>query len=160
MNNLTVIIPIEVLDTEEKKELFLKAVSSVDDSKILVVGSKEAIEGANSLVSDSKFETIVNTSRNKTYPGQVNFALKNVDTKYFSVLEFDDEYSKIWFKNLQTYIENDGDETFAFLPLTEVVDYSTKESFGYANDGYWLSLPPALEYQASENLRVGEKSCI
>ena len=32
MNNLTVIIPIEVLDTEEKKELFLKAVSSVDDS--------------------------------------------------------------------------------------------------------------------------------
>ena len=104
MNNLTVIIPIEVLDTEEKKELFLKAVSSVDDSKILVVGSKEAIEGVSSLVSASNFETIVNTSRNKTYPGQVNFALKNVDTKYFSVLEFDDEFSKIWFKNLQTYI--------------------------------------------------------
>ena len=139
MNNLTVIIPIEVLDTEEKKELFLKAVSSVDDSKILVVGSKEAIEGVSSLVSASNFETIVNTSRNKTYPGQVNFALKNVDTKYFSVLEFDDEYSSIWFKNLQKYIENDGDETFAFLPLTEIVDYSTKESFGYANEAVWAS---------------------
>ena len=37
-------------------------------------------------------------------------------------IEFDDEFSKIWFKNLQTYIENDGDETFAFLPLTEIVD--------------------------------------
>ena len=55
------------------------------------------------------------------------------------MLEFDDEFSKIWFKNLQTYIENDGDETFAFVPLTEIVDYSTKESFGYANEAVWAS---------------------
>ena len=39
MENLTVIIPIVTLDTDEKKEMFIKSISSVDDSNIIVVGS-------------------------------------------------------------------------------------------------------------------------
>ena len=34
MKDLTVIIPIEVLDTTEKQELFIEALSSVDDSNV------------------------------------------------------------------------------------------------------------------------------
>ena len=45
MKDLTVIIPIEVLDTTEKTRTFCAALSSVDDSNVLVVGDKKAIEG-------------------------------------------------------------------------------------------------------------------
>lgn len=140
MDNLTIILPIEFLDTEDKKNMFINAVTSVDDTKILVVGDKKAIEGLAEMdLSQFNIELIVNTSKNKKYAGQVNFALKNVKTKYFSVLEFDDMYSTIWFKNLKEYIENDTNETFAFLPLTEIVDFETKTSFGYANEAVWAS---------------------
>ena len=106
MKDLTVIIPIEVLDTTEKQELFVAALSSVDDSNVLVVGDKKAIEGlADINLSKFTFATLINTSRSKNYAGQVNFALKSVKSKYFSVLEFDDTYSPIWFKNLEMYIE-------------------------------------------------------
>ena len=140
MENLTVIIPIEVIDTIEKQELLTKALLSVDDSNIIVVGDKKAIDSLSDLTFPNvTFATIVNTSRNKNYAGQVNFALKSVKSKYFSVLEYDDTYSPIWFKNLKTYIDNDIDDTFAFLPLTEVVDYETKESIGYANEAVWAT---------------------
>ena len=140
MKDLTVIIPIEVLDTTEKQELFVKALTSVDDSNVLVVGEKKAIEGLSDIdLSNFTFATVINTSRNKNYVGQVNFALKSVKSKYFSVLEFDDTYSPIWFKNLENYIENDTKDTFAFLPLTEVVDYETKTVIGYANEAVWAS---------------------
>ena len=140
MDNLTVILPIEVLDTDEKKEMLIKALESVDDSKILVVGDKKAIDSISDVdLSQYQAVSLVNTSRNKKYAAQVNFALKSVDTKYFSVLEYDDVYSSIWFKNLKQYIENDVNETFAFLPLTEVVDYKTKNSFGYSNEAVWAS---------------------
>ena len=140
MKDLTVIIPIEVLDTEEKQELFIAALSSVDDSNVLVVGHQKAIEGLADIdLSKITFSTLINTSRSKNYAGQVNFALKSVKSKYFSVLEFDDTYSPIWFKNLEMYIENDTEDTFAFLPLTEVVDYNSKSIIGYANEAVWAS---------------------
>lgn len=140
MKDLTVIIPIEVLDTEEKQELFIAALSSVDDSNVLVVGDKKAIEGLADIdLSKFTFATLINTSHSKNYAGQVNFALKSVKSKYFSVLEFDDTYSPIWFKNLEMYIENDTEDTFAFLPLTEVVDYNSKTIIGYANEAVWAS---------------------
>lgn len=140
MDNLTVILPIEILDTDEKREMFTKALSSVVDTKVLVVGDKKAIESISELdLSSYQVTTLVNTSRSKNYAGNVNFGLKNVNTKYFSVLEYDDMFSDIWFKNLKVYIDNDVDDTFAFLPLTEVVDYKTKESFGYANEAVWAS---------------------
>ena len=140
MKDLTVIIPIEVLDTTEKQELFIEALSSVDDSNVLVVGDKKAIEGLADIdLSKFTFATLINTSRSQNSAGQLNFALKCVKSKYFSVLEFDDTYSPIWFKNLEMYIENDTEDTFAFLPLTEVVDYNTKGIIGYANEAVWAS---------------------
>ena len=44
MDNLTVIIPIVSLDTEEKQDMFVNAITSVDNSNIIVVGDKDAIE--------------------------------------------------------------------------------------------------------------------
>lgn len=140
MKDLTVIIPIERLDTSEKQEFFINALSSVDDSNALVVGDKEAIDGLSEIdLTKFTFATLINTTKNTSYAAQVNFALKSVKSKYFSILEYDDVYSPIWFKNLEAYINDDVDSTFAFLPLTEVVDYETKSSFGYANEAVWAS---------------------
>ena len=140
MENLTVIIPIVALDTEEKKDMFVAAISSVDDSNIIVVGNKEAIETLpNDKLKSTIFTTIVNTSNDSTYVGNVNFALKSVKSDYFSVLEYDDVFSPIWFNALKIYMAADVDDTFAFLPLTEIIDYATKSPIGYSNEAVWAS---------------------
>lgn len=76
---------------------------------------------------------------NTEYTAQVNFAVDNVKTKYFSVLEYDDTFSKIWFANVEKYISVDTDNTFAFLPLTEIIDAPSNEIIGYANEAVWAS---------------------
>ena len=65
-------------------------------------------------------------------------AVKDVKTDYFSILEFDDKYSSIWFNNVQTYLNCDTEGSFAFLPLTEVIDIE-KGPIGYANEAVWAS---------------------
>jgi hypothetical protein len=141
MKDLTVIIPIVELDNDIKKDLLARAIESVDNSNVLVVGNKEAINGLSNYEALSKFTygTLVNNTKNCTYAAQVMLALKSVKSKYFTVLEYDDMFSDIWFKNAETYIEQDSDDTFAFFPLTEIVDFKTGESFGYANEAVWAS---------------------
>lgn len=39
------------------------------------------------------------------FQSQINFGVDNVTTDYFSILEFDDEYSNTYFKNASKYIE-------------------------------------------------------
>lgn len=140
MENLTVIIPITTLDTDEKKEMFVKAISSVDDSNIIVVGDSQAIESLpQDKIKDYIFTIVENNTNNINYASQVNFALKKVKSDYFTVLEYDDVFSPIWFKMLKKYMDADVNDTFAFLPLTEVVDYETKLPFGYSNEAVWAS---------------------
>ena len=43
--------------------------------------------------------SILYNSDKTDYCGQVNFGVDKCETEYFSILEFDDEYSNIWFKN-------------------------------------------------------------
>ena len=65
-------------------------------------------------------------------------AVKEVKTEYFSVLEYDDMYTPIWFKNVKEYVEKDVEDIFAFLPLTEVIDIKTGP-IGFANEAVWAS---------------------
>lgn len=138
MKNLTIIIPVYKLDTEEKQNLFINAVKSVDDSKIFVVAPEEDILIIDKLKVDKPLKTIINTTTNISYPAQVNIGLKAVKTEYFSVLEYDDVFSNIWFKNVEEYIENDVENIFAFLPLTEIIDVKYGPQ-GYANEAVWAS---------------------
>jgi hypothetical protein len=141
MKDLTVIIPIVELDSDEKKLLLARAIGSVDNSNILVIGSKAAIDSLSGFEDLSKYTyaTVVNNNANHTYAAQVMLALKSVKSKYFTVLEYDDMFSDIWFNNLETYVNQDVDDTFAFFPLTEIVDFNSGESFGYANEAVWAS---------------------
>lgn len=138
MKNLTVIIPVYNLDTEEKQNLFIEAVNSVDDSNILVVAPEDDINTVSKLKLDKNIRLISNTTSNTTYPAQVNIGVKEVKTEYFSILEYDDKFSSIWFDNVNKYIEVDVENTFAYLPLTEVIDVNYGPR-GYANEAVWAS---------------------
>ena len=57
------------------------------------------------------------------------------ETEYFSILEFDDEYSNIWFKNFDEYLKHYPDVDI-FLPL--VVDTDEQGQFlGFTNEALW-----------------------
>jgi len=49
---------------------------------------------------------LVNNDGNIDYQSQVNLAVNSITTDYFSVLEFDDEYSTTFFKNTTKYIKS------------------------------------------------------
>jgi len=79
--------------------------------------------------------SILYNSDKTDYCGQVNFGVSNCETDYFSILEFDDEYSNIWFKNFEEYVEHFPDVD-VFLPL--VVDTDEKGQFvGFTNEALW-----------------------
>jgi hypothetical protein len=63
---------------------------------------------------------------------QVNYGVENCTSEWFSILEFDDEYSPIWFDNVEKYIQHFSDVD-TFLPV--VIDIDTKGTFaGFTNE--------------------------
>ena len=138
MKDITIIVPVVNMENEKKKEPFIKAIERIDDSPIIVVGPENDIKAIETLKLSKIMRVLVNKSQDTSYAFQVNYAVKDVKTTYFSVLEFDDIYTSIWFKNVQQYLDTDTEDTFAFLPLTEVIDVNMGP-VGFANEAVWAS---------------------
>ena len=131
MKDITVIIPLIKLSTSEEKNLFKNCVLSIPDNiQILCVGDDEALDSIQNIegVDYSKIKTLVNVG-DTTLPSQVNLAVENISTPYFSVLEFDDTFTSHWFENVETYRNKINENVIGYLPLTEVVDYNTSDVF-------------------------------
>ena len=146
MRDITVIIPLleNQLDSDELKN----AVKSVDqcqeyydgELKILYVVPKQ---------KETKYYTMFPTSRpisqqyieNDTgcydYCSQINFGVKHVDTEYFSILEYDDYYTKKWFKMFNDYYVTNEDVS-VFLPINIIHNAKTDER-EFVNDIIWSS---------------------
>lgn len=139
MKDLTIIIPIPKY-SEKVGELLNRALESCGDTKKILVG-----EGANDFLENNsgkdglKNLEVIGMQQESSYQHNVNVAVDSVETKYFSVLEYDDFYSNIWFDNVEKYIEYDTENVSGFLPLTEIVDYDSKEVIGYSNEAIWAS---------------------
>lgn len=138
MKDITVIVPVVNMENDKNKELFIRAIESIDDSQIIVVGPENDIKAIENLKLSKIMRVLVNKSQDTSYAFQVNYAVKDVKTTYFSVLEFDDIYTSIWFKNVQQYLDTDTEDTFAFLPLTEVIDVNMGP-VSFANEAVWAS---------------------
>lgn len=138
MKDITVIIPVVNMEDEEKQRLLKHAVDSVSNVQILIIGLEKDIKIVESLKLDKVIRVLVNNTSDASYSKQINIAVKDIKSEYFSILEFDDKYSDIWFKNVKTYLETDTEDTFAFLPLTEVIDIK-EGPIGYANEAVWAS---------------------
>lgn len=154
MKDLTVIVPLNEYN-DEVKGLLHKALLSFekakrDDEEVLVVSSKDINEKVKKDFPNLK-KFVESTSTD--FQTQINEAT-NSCRKYFSILEFDDEYTPNWFKNVEEYF-SDTDDISIYLPLTEVClfDKPEKGSIGYVNEAVWaLSFSDELGYLDLESL--------
>lgn len=120
--NITTIIPIHEYN-DNLSGLVTKAVESiikqenVDKLPLIALVFPPAIEESvvgfrdsmirkhqNEGVNHETFLLLKNEGKTD-FQSQINFGVDNITTDYFSILEFDDEYSNTYFKNASKYIE-------------------------------------------------------
>lgn len=126
MNN-TVIVPIHEIN-DEYRDYLVKAIESVANQininelpKVIIVYTADIDD---SLMTNIKLPettnklsiTYLKNTGSSDYQSQVNFAVNHVTTDYFSVLEFDDEYSQVYFNVVNRYI-NTYPQIDVFLPI-------------------------------------------
>jgi hypothetical protein len=137
--DVSVILPIKSSGARGFDDYFTKAIESLKIQKtkineLIIVHTNETqlIEFLDSFdFSDLKVNKILWT-REPNFSEQVNYGVRSATSKWISVFEFDDEYSKIWFDNVKRYSESYPD-TEAFLPI--VVDTDEKGQFaGFTNE--------------------------
>ena len=143
--NVSVILPVHDV-SGDFDVWFKKAIRSVEQSVVkpttlLVVCAdnkdvKSYMESWEKLSAAPEINVSIIYNDGKTdYCGQINYGVENCETEYFSILEFDDEYSNIWFKNFEEYVEHYPDVDI-FLPL--VVDTDQNGQFlGFTNEALW-----------------------
>lgn len=141
-SNISVIIPIHtVIDLDQYLPKALESVTknTVQPDEILIVRCAcpevtEFLSGYDFGDMKKKIR-IVETKKTKEFAHMVNSAVEEVNTDYFSILEFDDEYSSIWFKNAVKYIKAYPDvDVF----LSHVIDVNEKNEFvGTTNEVTW-----------------------
>lgn len=145
MKDITVIIPI-LLDAYQLplREMLDKAVDSVRAAaknytggkvKLLIVRPSDETTD-DPVYADLEYKHVYNKG-NTDYCSQVNLGVENVDTEFFSILEFDDCYSPKWFKMFDEYYSTNEDAS-VFLPINVV--HNQKENVSeFVNEIVWAS---------------------
>lgn len=136
MKDLTIIIPIHKFNEDISNLLFnalnsVKSMKNINDAKISVVAPKEVISEIKKTINDNDIIYIKN-DKDIDFYSQVNLAAKECNTKYFSILEFDDKYHENWILNFEKYAPFHNDVS-VFMPLTELID-SNGKIMGFINE--------------------------
>lgn len=139
--NLTVIIPVHSCEGEKFDEFFKNAIASINGNDVLpeevliVVPDDKLIEHLETFDYADLNVHFWPHHNSSDFQTQMNEAVKSVTTPYFSFLEFDDEYSNLWFRNVQKYI-NEYPEVAVFLPIISDITAQGKY-IGYTNEVAW-----------------------
>lgn len=141
--NISVIIPIHEYNKIIQGYL-TKAVDSIvkqeditEQPQIIIVAPQDVLN--NIIYSNFSGVTtnilFIKNNDETNYQSQVNLAVKSVTTDYFSVLEFDDEYSTTYFRNLNKYIKS-YPKIDVFL--TMMIEVNNKdEGVKFTNETVW-----------------------
>jgi len=143
--NISVILPIYELNDVTEKTL-INAIKSVEQQivrpdELIIVTPK----GSDAFKHVKKMDmgeikdivTILENDGETDYCSQVNLAVSKAKSEWISVLEYDDEYSKIWFKNVLEYREAHPNVEL-FLPI--VIDVDFEGNFiGFTNEAVWAN---------------------
>jgi glycosyltransferase involved in cell wall biosynthesis len=161
MIKITTVVPVHKFNEEVKALLETAVKSFVETSKnnpsnLMFVGPKDVL----AKIKESNIAERVDggaayvENENSWFSAQINAAAKAVTTDYFAILEYDDEFTPIWFDNVAKYIDA-GDDVSVYLPLTEVFDYEHKDEgpIGYVNEAVWAS-------SFSEKLGYFDNECL
>jgi len=137
--DVSVILPIKNATAREFDKYFKKSIDSLKTQKtqineLVIVHTDE--ERLLKILNEYDFGELnvlkLKWTEEPNFANQVNFGIKNSTSTWVSILEFDDEYSSIWFKNVKRYSEVYKDVK-AFLPV--VIDVDEKNSFaGFTNE--------------------------
>ena len=144
MSKITVILPIHEFGENLKKYVDVAITSALSQvgaaPNILVVYTHRAEEGGLlTFLAEKNYGERVSTIKNEEktdFCGQVNFGVKNIETPYFSILEYDDEYSIVYMRNAEKYIDGFSDVSM-FLPITIDVDDKTNSPLQLVNQNIW-----------------------
>jgi len=143
--NIAIILPVHELN-EDTKKLFSNAVQSskeqiVRADELIIVAPKgsEVITYLKSFdFGDYKDSVVIAENDGETdFASQVNYGVSVSKSEWFSILELDDEYAKIWFKNVVTY-RNAHPNVDIFMPI--IVDVNSDNQFiGFTNEAVWAN---------------------
>ena len=138
--DISVILPIASSFGKDFDILFEKAIDSIKKQQIaineLIIVHSDEESLCNKLNSfdfgDLNVVKVLNSSDHTDYATQINLGIQNAKSNWVSFFEHDDEYSFIWFKNVNDYIKYHP-ECDGFLPI--VVDVDEKSMFvGFTNE--------------------------
>ena len=141
-NRLSIIIPLH--EFNEKVETYLKLMLNSISKQVLndktfmpdiIIVHEPSIGKKINLDKGLKVKLLSNTSGDTSYQSQVNFAVENIKTEYFSVVEFDDEIGTTYVKQVNNHIENMGDVE-VFLPMIIEVD-GNNQAVKFTNEPVW-----------------------
>lgn len=143
MKDLSIIIPVHEFN-EEIKNLLNKSIQSVidmennNDTNIIVVGPETILNQCKDTLTITDTININYLVNEKSdFCSQVNLAANECNTKYFSVLEFDDTYKKKWLTNVELYLKSFSDVS-VLLPINELCDTEGKV-LSFINEVAWAS---------------------
>lgn len=136
MSKITVIIPMHVF-TDADKKLLERAVGSVDKGADVVVAVPNSASDAD-LKGMPKRAKAVRASEGSSFQELVNGAVTSVDTEWFSILEYDDTYTDIWYKHAEEYIEA-MPSTSVFMYIQDLWDFNANTYIGLGNEAAWAS---------------------
>lgn len=146
MKDISVILPLHEFNQDVSTWLKM-AVKSVDNQtvrpeKLVIVYDPSLESQIKAAITDEETKNIKediiylpNTTGEYDFASQINFGVSNITTEYFSFLEIDDEFSRIWFKNVKKYIEAYPNVEM-FLPI--VVETDPNGNFiTFTNETVW-----------------------
>jgi len=138
-NTISIILPIKSAKAIGFEDFFDKCIQSVKNQKehvnelIIVHGDEDLLKNHLTSYNFEELNVVFKTwSEQPNFAKQVNYGVEVATSNWCSILEFDDEYSNIWFKNALNYMDIYKD-VHAFLPI--VVDVDEKLVFaGFTNE--------------------------
>lgn len=139
MKDLIVIIPLHEFN-ESVEALLTKAINSVPKDMEIRVSCKNGLSEKIKKTYKKNKNIVIYESESADAPSDfcslVNQAVG--DSKWFSILEYDDEYTPIWFDNFKKYVDFYSDIS-VFLPLEDLIDASDNKFAGVGNEAPWAS---------------------
>ena len=136
MKELVVIIPMHEFG-KENIELLNKAVESVPEGIKVILSCKKGIDGRK-LKGVNEKVVIFAESDGDSFAELVNTAVDKIEEKWFSILEFDDTYTKNWLDNAKKYIDFMPDMS-VFMTLEDITDFNNGKYVGFGNAEAWAS---------------------
>lgn len=142
MKNLTIIIPLHKFN-KTVGDLLKTSIMSIERQiginekpNVLIVYGKNIKDLKKTIPVSSKLniDFLVNEG-NTSYQNQINLAVKSIKTKYFTVLEFDDEISELYIKNVELYTKH-YDDVDIFLSMI-IETNEKKEAVKLTNELVW-----------------------